>query len=286
MTGLRTKYGVLDYDAIAVNKTFHDHECHYYDERFAIVHDRRSAAQALREVEGLLGRPLAHGELVLDAGCGTGFLAAGLRRARPDLRVVGSDLSAGMIARARSAGAWPLVQGDATALPVGTGAVDLVVARGVLHHLPDVTAALAEWRRVLRPGGAVVLLSEPTPSVERHGAVLVRLLFAALRRPELNPVDHGWEMASMASNLHVFTVDELAAHARRAGFARVDLRAFDFLDTLLLTASYVTWGRAPELARRLPWRAADSVARYLDRAVVHRVLPQRLRHTVAGVLLG
>ena len=281
---LRSKYGVIDYDAVAINRTFHDHECHYYDERFAIVHDDRTARQAVAEVEQLLGRRLARRERVLDAGCGTGFLAAGLRRARPDLRVVGSDLSAGMLDRARDAGAWPLVQSDATALPVRDGALDLVVARGVLHHLPDVVAGLAEWRRVLRPGGSVVLLSEPTPAVEQHGAVLARALLATVGRRDLPPEEHGWEMASMASNLHVFTPAELARLAADAGFSASRLHTSDFLDTLLITASYITWGRAPGLARLVPWRAVDALARRVDRAVVHRVLPERLRHTVVGVL--
>jgi cyclopropane fatty-acyl-phospholipid synthase-like methyltransferase len=68
-------------DALKVNRVFHDHECLYYDERFGIVHDDRSAQQALREVEHNLGRYLQDGEVVLDAGCGTGWLATGLRRA-------------------------------------------------------------------------------------------------------------------------------------------------------------------------------------------------------------
>lgn len=270
-------------DLVEVNRVFHDHECAYYDERFAIVHDDRTARQAVRDVESLLGRPLRAGERVLDAGCGTGYLAAGVRRARPDVHVVGMDLSAGMLGTARDAGAWPLAQADAARLPVRDRSVDVVVARGVLHHLPDVAGALREWRRVLRPGGAVVLVSEPTPTVERHGAVLVRGLLALLRRP-LTAEEDFWEVASMAANLHVFTVESLTALAREAGFADVRLGTTDFADTLLVTASYVTWGRAPGLARRLPWRRADELARLADRVWWNRVLPERWRHTVAGVL--
>jgi SAM-dependent methyltransferase len=270
-------------DLVEVNKVFHDHECRYYDERFAIVHDDRTARQAVADVESLLGRTLRPGERVLDAGCGTGYLAAGIRRARPDVLVMGADLSAGMLGNARAAGAWPLVQADATRLPYADDSLDLVVARGVLHHLPDVVAALREWRRVLVPGGAVVLVSEPTPTVERHGAVLVRGLLALLRRP-LTAEEDFWEVASMAANLHVFTVEALTALARDAGFGDVALGTTDFADTLLITASYVTWGRRPGLARRLPWRPADEVARLADRVFWNRVLPQRWRHTVAGVL--
>jgi len=80
-------------EAVAVNRTFHDHECAYYDERFAIEHDARSGRQARAEVERLLGRRLRPGEVVLDPGCGTGWQAAGLRRAAAGVTVVGVDLS-------------------------------------------------------------------------------------------------------------------------------------------------------------------------------------------------
>jgi ubiquinone/menaquinone biosynthesis C-methylase UbiE len=271
-------------EAVRVNRTFHDHECAYYDQRFAIVHDARAAGQARAEVERLLGRRLRTGELVLDAGCGTGWLAAGLRRASPQVRVVGLDVATGMLGRARAAGAWPLLQADAEALPLATGSVDLVVTRGVLHHLPDVAAALAEWRRVLRPGGAVVVISEPTPAVDRHAAALVRLLLPLLRR-SLTAEEDFWEVASMAANLHVFTPDQLGRAARRAGFGEVSLRTRGFLATLVLTASYVVHGRRPRLARRVPWRALEAAGRRIDRLAADRLLPGRLRHTVLGVFL-
>jgi ubiquinone/menaquinone biosynthesis C-methylase UbiE len=270
-------------DLVAVNKTFHDHECAYYDERFAIVHDATSARRALAEVEGLLGRSLHSGEVVFDAGCGTGWLAAGLRRARPDVSVVGSDLSAGMLSRARAAGGWPLLQADSTVLPLATASVDVLVCRGVLHHLPDVPAALREWRRVLRPDGAVVLSSEPTRAVEGHGAVLVRVLLALLRKP-LTPEEDFWEVASMAANLHVFTVAQIEELGRDAGFGRPSLRTADWLSTMVLTASYVTHGRRPGLARRLPWRRVEALSARLDALVVDRLLPASLRHTVVGRL--
>ncbi|HEV7209897.1 MAG TPA: class I SAM-dependent methyltransferase [Mycobacteriales bacterium] len=270
-------------DDLAVNKIFHDHECAYYDERFVIVHDQRSALRAVRDTEDLLSRPLRPGERVLDVGCGTGWLAAGLVRARPDLRLLGMDLSAGMLSRARAAGAWPLVQADAAHLPLPDSCLDLIVARGVLHHLGDVGAALAEWRRVLLPAGAVVLTSEPTPAVDRHAGRLVPVLLALVRRP-LSAEEDFWEVASMAANLHVFTPAQLSGLAHTAGFGTARLAGAGWLSTLLLTTSYVLHGRRRGLARRIPWRSLERVAAAFDRLVTARLVPERLRHTVVGVL--
>ncbi|MFL6137561.1 MAG: class I SAM-dependent methyltransferase [Frankiaceae bacterium] len=269
-------------DPLEVNRIFHDHECAYYDERFAIVHDRRSGRSALREAQRLLGRQLRRDETVLDVGCGTGWFAAGLRRAAPELRVIGADVSAGMLGRARAEGAWPLVQCDAGRLPLADATVDVVTCRGVLHHLPDVEGALAEWHRVLRPGGAVIVASEPTEAVERHGAVLVRRLLPLLHRP-LTPEQDFWEVASMAANLHVLSATGLAVLARRAGYAAVELRTSGFAETLAMTASYVAQGRRPAL-RRLPWRALIGAGRALDAAVLDRALPADRLHTVTGAL--
>jgi ubiquinone/menaquinone biosynthesis C-methylase UbiE len=273
-------------DSVAINRVFHDHECAYYDERFAIRHDRWAGQRARREVESAIGRPLQAGEVIVDVGCGTGWYAAGLRRACRDLpgvTVIGVDLSAGMLASARAAGADPLLQGDASRLPFADGSVDIVVTRGVLHHLPSPSLALGEWRRVLRPEGAVVVSSEPTPTVDRHGEVLVRALLRVLRRP-LTPEEDFWEVASMAANLHVFSTADVEQAARAAGFTRTRLDTAGFAATFLLTSSYVVHGRRPGFARVVPWRLAEELGRRVDATVFDRLLPARLRHTVVGVL--
>ena len=276
-------YVEQDLSAVEINRVFHDHECEYYDQRFAIVHDQRSARRSLDEVESLLGGPIPEGARVLDVGCGTGWYAAGLSKSRPDLAVLGSDLSMGMLGRAREAGASRLIQADATRMPMPDGALDLVVARGVLHHMPDVEAALREWHRLLKPGGALVVTSEPTPSVERHGGWLVRGLLPLLRRP-LSPVEDFWEVASMAANLHVFTQAQLEELAFAAGWTDVELMTADLFSTMVLTASYVTHGRRPGLAKRLPWRLMEDLGRLVDSTLVSRAVPASMRHTVVGVL--
>ncbi|MCC7359665.1 MAG: class I SAM-dependent methyltransferase [Anaerolineales bacterium] len=102
----------------------------------------------------------------LEVGVGTGRIAQPL--ARLGAAVAGVDLSAGMLAHLRAA--WPeglaplpLAQGDVVALPVATGACDVVVAVHVLQLLANWRAALAEMRRVLAPAGALLLGYEWRP---------------------------------------------------------------------------------------------------------------------------
>jgi ubiquinone/menaquinone biosynthesis C-methylase UbiE len=97
-------------------------------------------------------------ESVLDVGCGTGILAARLRRELPGARVVGCDFSRGMLGHARARTrrtAW--VCGDACRLPFRAGSFDAVVSTEAFHWFPDQRAALAEFRRLLRPGGLLLL---------------------------------------------------------------------------------------------------------------------------------
>ena len=94
---------------------------------------------------------------VLDAGCGTGGLLVALRRERPDLALVGVE-AADAARRAATKSGVPVVRGSVNALPFADAAFAAVMCADVLCHAavePDV--ALAEIRRVLRPGGRLVL---------------------------------------------------------------------------------------------------------------------------------
>ena len=113
-----------------------------------------------------LEQPVVHGILeglppgdALDVGCGTGRHTAEL--VRLGHRVTGVDASPEMlaVARARLPGA-DLRVGELTRLPVADASVDVVVCALTLVHVPDLDAALAEFRRVLRAGGHLVI-SDP-----------------------------------------------------------------------------------------------------------------------------
>lgn len=122
---------------------------------------------------------------VVDVGCGNGMYLAELARRGFAGRVLGVDLSLGMLAAARDRLAAPrpagfaaaahglsgkhgpagptasliaLANADATTLPLRDGAADLAFAMHMLYHVPDPAVALRELRRVTRPGGRVVIV--------------------------------------------------------------------------------------------------------------------------------
>ncbi|MDB2225033.1 class I SAM-dependent methyltransferase [Halorubrum ezzemoulense] len=127
------------------------------------THFSKTRQYAWPEVESFLeGRS---GGLALDVGCGNGRHTEALA-ARTET-AVGLDLSRGLLteatARARDRGfadATAFVHGDATALPVRDGAVDLAVYVATLHHLSPRSArveSLNELARVLAPGGVALV---------------------------------------------------------------------------------------------------------------------------------
>jgi demethylmenaquinone methyltransferase/2-methoxy-6-polyprenyl-1,4-benzoquinol methylase len=117
---------------------------------------------------------VAPGARVLDVACGTGVLAAAAQRmVGPTGLVVGLDPSAAMLAQARARGVRRLVRGTAEALPLDARNFDLVTMGYALRHVADLETTFAEYRRVLRPGGRVLVL-EITPPRSRFSMRLVR----------------------------------------------------------------------------------------------------------------
>jgi demethylmenaquinone methyltransferase/2-methoxy-6-polyprenyl-1,4-benzoquinol methylase len=104
---------------------------------------------------------------VVDVACGTGDLCRELAGA--GYRVVGVDLSFGMLAHARTS--VPLVEADGLRLPLADGAVDGATSGFALRNVVDLGALFFELGRVVRPGGRVALLdvAEPENAVLRAG---------------------------------------------------------------------------------------------------------------------
>ncbi|MGH8987024.1 MAG: ubiquinone/menaquinone biosynthesis methyltransferase [Acidimicrobiales bacterium] len=171
-------------------------------------HWRRRAVRALA---------LAPGSAVLDLGCGTGALGVIARQF--GYRVVGIDVSPGMLAARSSRSAVAL--GDAAALPFATGSFDGVLCAYALRNFTHLDASLAEAARVVRPGGRVSLLEVATPPhrLVRAGHSLwfrhvVPVIGAALSDRDA----YRWLPDSVA---YLPEEGELRELLRRSGFATV-----------------------------------------------------------------
>lgn len=125
--------------------------------------------QKVRAIFGPLARatldivPIAPGDLLLDVACGTGIVARSVRdRYGTDVAVKGADLNDDMIEMARklTSGVVPPIEwvvADATTMPFEDGAFSVCICQQGLQFIPDKIAAVREFRRVLRPGGRVVI---------------------------------------------------------------------------------------------------------------------------------
>jgi SAM-dependent methyltransferase len=158
---------------------------------------------------------------VLDVGCGPGRYLAALVRDQPERPVIGVDISPGMVAVATSAARCAGAVADATALPFGDGTCGAVLALHMLYHVPDPAAALAEFVRVVRPGGTVLLAT----NAEGDKAEMRALVAAAAGAINVSIPDYG--------NAMRFHLDDAEAMARRqfASVERVDLESIVEVDT-------------------------------------------------------
>jgi ubiquinone/menaquinone biosynthesis C-methylase UbiE len=118
------------------------------------------------------------GEHVLEVATGTGVQLVRLARANPNGRTVGVEISKGMLAQTRRrvedaglAGDVEVIEGSGLELPIADESFDLVVNGYMLDLLPrdDIPRALVEFRRVLQPGGRLVLSNMTTAERRRDG---------------------------------------------------------------------------------------------------------------------
>jgi len=136
---------------------------------------------------------LKRGQRVLDVGCGVGHWGRVLLKACDGLHVTGVDREPQWVAKARETAHRKSLEaqtrytvGTAEALPFPDGSFDVVTCQTVLIHLKDPLAALAEMKRVLKPGGLLV-------AVEPHnlsGVFLVGKTRSAAKAEDLLDLAH------------------------------------------------------------------------------------------------
>jgi SAM-dependent methyltransferase len=237
---------------------------------------------------------------VLDVGCGTGFFLLNLWRAGFVGEPHACDISPGMLAvcaeSARILGCdVRLKVADLERLPYEEQSFDLVVGHAVLHHVPDLPRAFAEIRRVLRPGGALLIAGEPTrlgdrlaKAVGRWTSRAVRAaarLVPMLRRSHVSDRDLTEDERTLRDlewhvDLHTFVPADVAGLARGAGFGNVRVETEELASSLVGWAVRTIEAEVPPalLGSRwadLAYRAYRSLYR-LDASVLSPLLPGEL----------
>lgn len=210
--------------------------------------DSRWRRQAAEAALGRSSPSRPHGpgrQQVLDVATGTGKLAFTIKRACADCTVVGVDFAEPMLEVARREADRAALDvefaiADGTALPYDHETFDAVTIAYGLRNFADPDAGLREFRRVLRPGGRLVVLEFPPP---RPGLVgrLFRFYFTKVL-PRLGGAVSGRRSAYAylpESVLAFFTPEVLAERMATAGFVGVSYR----LQTFGISALHV--GHAP-----------------------------------------
>ena len=252
MQALRSHQHIRD-----VNTRYHDAAAAAYDEKWGIDFGVTGQSQVLGKVRKLIGAELDAGfDSALEIGAGTGYFSLNLMRAGLIRELTCTDISPGMLDALRAnaqrlglADAVSTVQSDAEALPFGDDSFDVVLGHAVLHHLPDLERAFAEFRRVLRPGGRIIFAGEPSVVGDRLARIPKRaaLLLAPLWRQALGadsaihpahaPDDDSLDDHALEGqvDIHAFTPTDLARFAAAGGLTDVSVRGEE------LVANWFGW---------------------------------------------
>jgi SAM-dependent methyltransferase len=278
------------------NLRYHDAAAAGYDSKWGIDFGQVGQEQVRAKVAKALGGwpESAFGE-ALEIGSGTGYFSLNLLQLGLIGRLVATDISPGMLGElADTAGRLGLdVETEATdaeRLPFEDASFDLVFGHAVLHHLPDLRGALAEFRRVLRPGGTLAFCGEPSrygdllAAVPKRGARLAAPLWRLLLRVPARRADpaerEDGHQLEREVDVHAFAPGKLGGMLRRAGFEDVRIRGEELFASVYGWTVRTLEGTAdpdqvPDRWRELAFRSYLTLQR-LDVALLEPRLPASL----------
>ena len=280
-----------------VNTRYHDAAAHSYDSKWGIdfgeVGQRQVRAKLRKALGAMPARPFGE---ALEIGAGTGYFTLNLLQLGLIEGATATDISPGMLeALQQSATGLGLeaetVACDAEELPFADASFDLVFGHAVLHHIPDLDRAFAEFARVLRPGGTVAFCGEPSRNGDRLAALPKRAALAAspLWRRALGagargngdaPSDHDGGWLEWEVDVHSFGPADLRRTMLGSGLERPRVRGEELL------ANLYGWGvrtleataepdQVPAAWRMFAFRSYMALQR-LDSALLEPRLPPQL----------
>jgi ubiquinone/menaquinone biosynthesis C-methylase UbiE len=226
-----------------VNRRYHDVAARDYDAKWGISFGEIGRRQVLGKVHKLLGEQPGPFPRALEIGAGTGYFSLNLMQDGVIGTATCTDISPGMLETLEgNAAALGLeletVACDAAELPFEDESFDLVLGHAVLHHLPDLSRAFAEFERVLAPGGTLFFAGEPSRHGDRIAGVpkraALRVAPAWRRLLGIGPAapgdadddDHALEGLV---DVHAFVPGDLSACAAGAGFETVRVQGEELL---------------------------------------------------------
>jgi len=219
-----------------VNTRYHDAAADEYDAKWGIdfgaTGQRQVRLKLAKALGGLDGERFGDG---LEIGSGTGYFSLNLAQMGVIERLTATDISPGMLDRLSTTATELGLDAEtavteAEELPFEDESFDLVFGHAVLHHIPDLERAFAEFRRVLRPGGAIAFCGEPSRYGDRLAAAPKRAgLIAAPAWRRLVGADpravpeaeqsHGHSLEGEV-DVHAFAPADLRRLLSEAGFER------------------------------------------------------------------
>lgn len=280
------------------NVRYHDLAAEHYDSKWGINYDEVGQAQVTVKLRKALGHEPRRYARALEIGAGTGYFSLNLLRAGVIGEAVATDISPGMLHKLERSAAelgLPVATAacEASELPFEDDSFDLVFGHAVLHHLPHLDAAFREFRRVLRPGGAVAFCGEPSHYGDRiaawpkRGANAVAPLWRALMGAGPRPTGGNGngrrseeDRLERVVDVHAFTPPDLSEHARAAGFERVRVSGEELAASLFGWANRTLEASADPLDVPWAWRVyayrGYLLLQTLDRSLLEPRLPAAL----------
>ncbi|SFB16124.1 Methyltransferase domain-containing protein [Amycolatopsis marina] len=289
-------------DPKLANVLYHDWEAGTYDEKWSISYDERCITYATDVFTAVAGEQDQPYPTAMELGSGTGFFLLNLMQGGLIKRGSVTDLSPGMVQVAlRNAEKLGLdVDGrvaDAERIPYPDNSFDLVIGHAVLHHIPDVRAALREVLRVLKPGGRFVFCGEPTKIGDTYARKLGQLTWwlttkvtrlpalSAWRRPQ-EELDESSRAAALEAVVDLHTFDPADLERTALGAGAIDVRAV----TEEFAAALAGWpirtfeAAVPQEKLTLRWRLFAYKLwlqlSALDKKLLSKVVPRQLFYNV------
>jgi len=198
-------------------------------------------------------------ERVVDLGCGTGFVSAGLLQRYKKAHVISMDSAPAMLTYTRRQGGWwrkpTVIAADATQLPLQDQSIDMVLSNVMLPYCADWAAVFAEVMRVLRPEGV--------------------FMFTALGPDSLQEWRQSWQQGAGAST-------DMAHYLRDMHDMGDELLAAGFRDPVMdrevLTLTYRHWS---DLLRELRHSGVRAMARHAPIKPLTRQTVKAVQHAYA-----